>query len=44
MGMKQKEFEKKFEFSKKTENFKIANSQYFFVTISWIGPWVRRID
>ena len=22
--------------------FKIANSQIFFVKISWIGPWVRR--
>ena len=21
-----------------------ANSQYFFVKISWIGPWVSRID
>jgi hypothetical protein len=28
----------------KTEFFKIANSQVFFVKISWIGPWVRRID
>ena len=24
--------------------FKIANSQYFFVKIFWIGPWVSRID
>ena len=24
--------------------FKIANSQNFFVKISWIGPWVSRID
>ena len=24
--------------------FKIPNSQYFLVKISWIGPWVRRID
>ena len=24
--------------------FKIANSQYFFVKISWIGHWVSRID
>ena len=23
--------------------FKIANSQYFFVKISWAGPWVSRI-
>ena len=29
---------------KKTEFFKIANSQIFFVKILWIGPWVRRID
>ena len=29
---------------KKTTFFKIANSQYFFVKISWIGPWVSRID
>ena len=29
---------------KKTIFFKIANSQYFFVKISWIGPWVSRID
>jgi hypothetical protein len=21
-----------------------ANSQYFFVKILWIGPWVSRID
>jgi hypothetical protein len=24
--------------------FKIANSQKIFVNISWIGPWVSRID
>jgi hypothetical protein len=24
--------------------FKIANSQKFFVKISWIGPWVSWID
>ena len=24
--------------------FKIANSQNFFVKISWIGPWVSRIN
>ena len=24
--------------------FKMANSQNFFVKISWIGPWVSRID
>ena len=29
---------------KKSAFFKIANSQKFFVKISWIGPWVRRID
>ena len=29
---------------KKTEFFNSANSQYFFVKISWIGPWVSRID
>ena len=29
---------------KKTMFFKIANSQYFFVKILWIGPWVSRID
>ena len=29
---------------KKTEFFKIANSQKIFVKISWIGPWVSRID
>ena len=23
---------------------KIANYQYFFVKISWIGPWVSRIE
>ena len=29
---------------KKTEFLKIANSQKNFVKISWIGPWVSRID
>ena len=29
---------------KKTSFFKIANSQYFFVKISWIGPCISRID
>ena len=29
---------------KKTEFFKIANSQKFFMKISQIGPWVSRID
>ena len=23
---------------------KMANSQYFFVKITWIDPWVSRID
>ena len=43
---------KKFFFEKKIQNgrlkkrsfFKIANSQYFLVKISWIGPWVSRIE
>ena len=48
MGMKQKKFffEKiKFKMAdlKKRSFFKIANSQYFFVKISWSGPWVSRI-
>ena len=29
---------------KKTEIFNSPNSQYFFMKISWIGPWVSRID
>ena len=29
---------------KKRSFFKIANSQYFLVKISWIGPWVSRIE
>jgi hypothetical protein len=29
---------------KKSAFFKIANSQNFFVKISWIVPWVSRID
>jgi hypothetical protein len=29
---------------KKTELSKIANSQNIFAKISWIGPWVSRID
>jgi hypothetical protein len=29
---------------KKIELFKIANSQYVFGKLSWIGPWVSRID
>ena len=27
----------------KSPFFKIANSQFFFLKISWIGPWVSRI-
>jgi hypothetical protein len=30
--------------SKKTEFFKIANSEKIFVEISLIGSWVSRID
>ena len=29
---------------KKNEFFNFANSQYFLSKISWIGPWVSRID
>ena len=29
---------------KKTSFFNSVNSQYFFVKISWIGPWASRID
>jgi hypothetical protein len=29
---------------KKIDFFKIAISQKKFVKISWIGPWVSRID
>jgi hypothetical protein len=29
---------------KKTEFFKIANSQIFCVKMLWVGPWVSRID
>ena len=44
--------EKKKFWTKKIQNgwfskwpfFKTANSQIFFVKISWIGPWVSRID
>jgi hypothetical protein len=47
MGMKQNKFflkkKSKMADSKKTEFFKIANHQYFFVKISEIGPWVSRI-
>ena len=49
MRMKQKDylfFEKKIQNGrlKKTEFFKIANSQKNFAKISQIGPWVSRID
>ena len=30
--------------TQKPEFFKIANSQTIFVKISWIGPWVIKID
>jgi hypothetical protein len=30
--------------TKKTEFFTSTNSQYFFLKISWVGPWVSRID
>ena len=29
---------------KKTEIFNSPNSQYFFMKISWIGPWFSRIN
>jgi hypothetical protein len=29
---------------KKTTFLKIANSQYFFAKISWIGPWVSKMN
>ena len=29
---------------KKRSFFNSVNSQYFFVKISWIGPWVSRIE
>ena len=29
---------------KKRSFFNSVNSQYFFVKISWIGPWASRID
>ena len=39
---KKKNFEKK----KKNQNefFNFVNSQYFFAKISWIGPWISRIN
>ena len=42
MGMKQKQIENGQ--LKKTEFFKTAISQKIFEKISWIGPWVGRID
>jgi hypothetical protein len=50
MGMKQKK--KKIKIKKEIQNgrlkkttfFKIANSQYLFLKILWIGSWVSRID
>ena len=30
--------------TQKSAFFKIANSQKFFVKISWIGPWLSMID
>ena len=30
--------------TQKTEIFKTANSQNFFIKISWIGPWISCID
>jgi hypothetical protein len=44
MGIKQKKRNIQNGRLKKTEFFKIANSQTFFSKISQIGPWVSRID
>ena len=46
MKRKKKRKEKKIQNGrrKKTEFFKIANSRYFFVKISLIGPWISRIE
>ena len=30
--------------TQKSEFFKIANSQYIFLKILWIGPWISRIN
>ena len=46
------EAKKNFFFEKKIQNGRLkktsfscfANSQYFFMKFSWIGPWVSRID
>ena len=43
MGMKQKKNPKKIP-KWPAEFFKIPNSQKKIVKISWIGPWVSRID
>jgi hypothetical protein len=47
MGMKPKDFflKKKSKWpTQKTESYKTANFQYFLTKISWIGPWVSRIN
>jgi hypothetical protein len=48
MGMKQKKLFKKNQNQngrlKKTEFFKIANSEKNIMKISWISLWVSRID
>ena len=44
MGMKQKKKKNQNSRLKKTENFKIANSQNIFAKISQIGSWVSRIN
>ena len=43
---KKKNSKKKFKMAdlKKSSFSSSANSQYFFTKISWIGPWVSRID
>ena len=41
LGWSKKKF--KMADSKKTSFSSSANSQYFFMKISWIGPWVSRI-
>ncbi len=51
-GLFNKMKQKKKNLKKKIQNGRLkkrsfsssANSQYFFVKISWIGPWVSRID
>ena len=47
IDMKQKKMLKKkirMADSKKTSFSSSANSQYFFMKILWIGPWVSRIN